>query len=168
MIQYIYRTRSLDRQLEKMLHSGKKGVLAVRQTEEIIDVFCSRQDSFQSLQHKQTKKGELRIDNCRKYDLGGGCRLITIQQGSHLFLTYAGSHDECNLWLEKHKDTPLNIASLKNSSQILHVTFSQRQAVKTPPPPDITQEPDQLEEDLFNRIDEKTLRSVFSGICQPK
>jgi len=170
MIQRIYRSRSLDRQLARMLNYGKKGTLAARQAEEIIDVFCSRVDAFQVLKRKQTKKREFRLRNCRKYNLGGGYRLITIQQRDLLFLAYAGSHDECHLWLERNKGAPLGASSILNSRKILHVEFSQQQpqTVETSPISDFTQEPDHLEEEIFSRIDEKTRRFVFSGICQSK
>lgn len=151
-----------------LLARGVQGTLAAKQAEEIIEVLCSRIGAFQVLKRKQTKRGEFRLENCRKYDLGGGYRLITIQNGDLLFLTYAGNHDECHLWLEKHKDVSLNTSSLISSSQILQVSFSQPQAVDTSQLSDSSQEPDPLEEDLFSRIDEKTLRSVFSGICQSK
>ncbi len=154
--------------MEKMLNSSKQGALAVRQAEEISHVFCSCVDAFQLLKRKQTKKGELRLDNCRKYDLGGGYRLITIQDKDHLFLAYAGTHDECHLWLERHKGTTLNTSSLVNSSNILPITFPQPQAVETAPVSDFTKEPASPEDEILSTIDDKTLRSVFSGICQPK
>lgn len=140
----------------------------MRQTEKIINVLCSRTDAFQSLQYKQTKKGELRLDKCRKYDLGSGYRLITMQWREYVFLVYAGTHDECNLWLQKQKNTTLNIASLANSSTILPVARCQFPAERNPPISEVIDEPDPLEKDLLSRIDEKTLRSVFSGLCQSK
>jgi hypothetical protein len=165
MLQYIYRTRPLDRQLKKMLISGKKGALAANQAEEIINIFCTHVDNFQILKRKQTKKGELRFDNCRKYDLGGGYRLVTLQDGDLLFLVYAGSHDECHLWLEKNKGTAFNTLSLISSSKILHVT---PKAAKTSQNSATSPKSDPLEEELFSRLDEKTLRSVFKGLCEPK
>lgn len=168
MIQHIYRTKSLDRQLNRMRHSGKKGALAVRQTEEIIDELCSCGDPFQVLKRKQIKNRELRLINCRKYDLGAGYRLIAIQDKDCLILAYAGSHDECHLWLENHRNTLLNASSFKNSSTIIHAAYSLPQPEESSPITDSTPDSDPYEEDLLGRIDEKTLRYVFSGLYQSK
>lgn len=52
---------------------------------------------------KTTHHGESRLKNCVKYDLGDGCRLITIQDNKMILLAYFGDHDECDKWLEAHR-----------------------------------------------------------------
>lgn len=59
------------------------------------------EDPFKGL--KATKHGESRIKSCRKYDLGNGCRLITVNKDGNCFLLYAGSHDDCDRWLERNR-----------------------------------------------------------------
>ena len=49
-----------------------------------------------------TKYGEKRIKNCRKYDLGCGYLLITLQRCKTVFIPFLGSHDECQRWLENN------------------------------------------------------------------
>ena len=56
---------------------------------------------------KTTNHGESRIDKCVKYDLGGGVRLITIQDSGVVLLCYAGTHDDCDQWLNKNRGSTL-------------------------------------------------------------
>ncbi|SVE46214.1 uncharacterized protein METZ01_LOCUS499068, partial [marine metagenome] len=55
-----------------------------------------------------THHGEKRIKKCIKYDLGfSGCRLITIQDQRVISLQFAGSHDDCDNWLNKNRGQTL-------------------------------------------------------------
>lgn len=49
-----------------------------------------------------TKRGEGRIDKCRKLDLGGGYRLIYFVDGAVCILPYIAAHDECDRWLKRN------------------------------------------------------------------
>jgi len=168
MIQYVYRTKSLDRRLDRLRKSDKKGVQAARQVEKIIDILNCCGDAFQLLKRKQTKYGELRLSNCRKYDLGSGYRLITVQDEDCLILVYVGSHDDCHLWLEKQKDASMNVSILKSSGNLIHVTYSRLQPDESLPLTNFAPETDPYEEDLLGKIDEKTLRYIFCGLCWEK
>lgn len=50
-----------------------------------------------------TNHGEKRVSKCRKYDLIGSCRLITVIDADACYLLYAGSHDACDKWLERNR-----------------------------------------------------------------
>lgn len=50
-----------------------------------------------------TKYGEYRIRKCVKYDLGCGYRMITIWRNHDIFVSYVGTHDECDRWLENNR-----------------------------------------------------------------
>ena len=56
---------------------------------------------------KTTNHGESRVDKCVKYDLGDGVRLITIQDSGVVLLCYAGTHDECDRWLNRNRGSTL-------------------------------------------------------------
>ena len=82
--------------------AGKKGAIAAKEADEIINRLiqgCVSTDEIGVM----TKNGEYRIKKCTKYDLGCGYSLITVLDGGCVFVTYIGTHDECNLWLEKNK-----------------------------------------------------------------
>ena len=71
---------------------------------------------------KLTKYGENRIKNCQKYDLGGGCRLVTVQKDACIILLYVGSHEETDKWLESKK----GLEFLDKNSHKIHAIFEQR------------------------------------------
>lgn len=50
-----------------------------------------------------TRHGESRIKNCRKYRLNESCRLVTVVNDDRCWLLYAGSHNDCEKWLNKNK-----------------------------------------------------------------
>ena len=50
-----------------------------------------------------TKHGENRISKCRKYDLTKFCRLITVADAGFCYLLYAGTHDNCDAWINRHR-----------------------------------------------------------------
>ncbi|WP_462325406.1 hypothetical protein [Desulfoplanes sp.] len=107
---------------------------------------------------RQTRHGEQRIRNCRKFNLGSGYRLVSIQAGTHLFFEYVGSHDQCHLWLE-------------NNRGMVPVPAANERIVVVQPAVDRSGAPrleileDEYERSLMEKLDDKTLRMVFSGIC---
>ena len=115
------------------------------------------------LRCKRTKYGELRLQNCRKYDLGGGYRLLCLRNGNHLIFVYAGTHDECHLWLEAHRGISLDAGIFMESLIPLTVP----QGYEDPEGTEfllVSPEPDQYEEELLARLDEKTLNDIFRGL----
>lgn len=50
-----------------------------------------------------TNNGENRIAHCRKYDLTGYARLITVYTNDVCIFLFAGDHDASDAWLEKNK-----------------------------------------------------------------
>lgn len=165
MIQNFYKTRSLDSQLDKLRRSDKKGVMAASRAEQIINMLLLYSGmETEDLRYKRTKHGELRLKNCRKYDLGGGYRLLNLRNGNHLIFVYAGTHDECHLWLETHRGISLDAAIFVESL----ITLTVPQGYEHPECAEILQvspDSDQYEEELLARLDEKTLVHIFRGLA---
>ena len=156
MIRSVYRDPRFDKQLETINKAGKKGTIAAKEADEIINRLIRGCDSPAEI-GVMTKSGEYRIKKCTKYDLGCGYRLITILDEDCLFVTYIGTHDECNLWLEKNKF--LQPRADKSRGKIFTVQkpvvdslFVKQQKAKTE------------DEPFLQTIDEKYLRIIFSGL----
>jgi hypothetical protein len=153
-----HRPPRFNKCLENLRKSGGKGALAARRAEGIIESLQNKPDAVNQLRNRLTKHGELRIDRCIKFNLGGAYRLVGVRKGRNLVFTYVGTHDDCDRWIENNRG---------------HVPPIERDAA--PPPPEAkadessgeTIEP-QADFDalLMERIDEKVLRKVFSGICR--
>ena len=108
-----------------------------------------------------TRSGERRIKKCRKYDLGNGYRLISIQKGATVILLHIGTHDDADRWLERNRGLALEDLDDYRSG---HARLGECQETSE------DNECDRcgfLEDDadLSAEIDDKILRSIFSGIC---
>lgn len=63
-----------------------------------------------------TNHGETRIDKAIKYDIGGnGCRLVTVQNDGHIFLCFAGTHDDVDKWLDKNRGLTIRVDKNKRA-----------------------------------------------------
>ena len=64
-------------------------------------------DPFKNL--PTTNHGESRIKGCVKYDLTGRCRLVTVQKDGRCVFLYAGTHDDCEKWINGHRGLDLAV-----------------------------------------------------------
>jgi len=102
-----------------------------------------------------TKYGEHRIIKCIKYDLGCGYRLITIRRGDQVFVSYIGTHDECDRWIENNRRLRLQVFKDRG----LKVPVSEKAS-----PVKIESRPPADDDPCFYPIDEKYLRMIFCGL----
>jgi len=148
------------------LKSDKKGILAAKQARAIIDeVRHNGGDIPLTVSLKRTKHGERRANNCEKYDLGGGYRLITLRDGTYLYVAFVGSHDECDLWFKLQRDMDFS----KGSAHVEIVPPKEKGAENSQEETPLLQtnlEEDMYESELLNRVDDAILRHVFSGFYQ--
>lgn len=97
----LYIEARVEKQLERMRRSDRKGQLAA--DEALLLMRMLRDGEAETATAMPTKYGELRLENCVKYDLGAGRRLVTLKHGSGLFVIYAGNHDNCDRWLQRNR-----------------------------------------------------------------
>lgn len=110
-----------------------------------------------------TRYGEARIKGCRKYNLGAGYRLITLKQGSNLYLLFVGTHDECDRWIENNREH-LPLEMIAERCRTLDRTVRQKQLVGKPSPlSDL-----ESEEDWIPALSDGDLRIIFSGLVENK
>ena len=99
----LFVSSKVESRIAALEKAGKSGKALAQKATGIIDSLAS--GDFQhhmDVVENYTKYGEKRIKNCRKYDLGCGYRLITLQRGKTVFIPFLGSHDECQRWLENN------------------------------------------------------------------
>ena len=99
----LFVSSKVESRIAALEKAGRSGKAISQKATGIIDSLASGDvrnpmDAVESY----TKYGEKRIKNCRKYDLGCGYRLITLQRGKTVFIPFLGSHDECQRWLENN------------------------------------------------------------------
>ena len=158
MISHMYYLHKLEKRFDELERTCIQGRKAVEQAKNLVHEMKEGVDHRAHI--KQTKHGELRIKNCKKFDLGSGYRMVTVQQGTCIYLLYIGSHDDCHHWIENHR------GYLPDSGDCKDVYLVPRpekvSAPERPEPPECD-----YEDLLMQKIDDRLLRSIFSGLCCP-
>jgi len=110
-----------------------------------------------------TKYGEKRIKNCRKYDLGCGYRLITLQRGETVFIPFLGSHDECQRWLEKNSRLK---AFHAGKGSTIHIEDRDSSPANLRDVESIEENMDMDDDSFPQNLTDKDLRTVFRGLVE--
>lgn len=162
----IHSATRFAKHLEALRKSGKIAALAAAKVEILLENLAILSDRAPEVQIKRTKKGELRVRNCQKYDLGGGYRLVCVKEGQHLFLLYVGTHDDCDRWLDNNRGMKIAfdgghdaISFAEQEAQLISQSSEEERA-------DL--EVDEYEHKLLAKIDDKILRQIFRGICKER
>ncbi len=163
MIRYVHYSWSLEKQLAGLRKAGKKAELAASKCVIILNEINHYGCHCATVLSQRTRKGELRIKNCVKYDLGGGYRLVTIRADSHLFIPFVGSHDDTDQWIEHHRyDTFVPRKLLYRCEE--RVARPDVAQISHYEPQMVDDRSDEYEDQLNARLDEGQLKSVFQGL----
>lgn len=154
--------RSLDKQLEKLSTSCKKSELAVLKCRQLLSDIREYGVQHESVLTKRTRKGEQRLKNCVKYDMGGGYRLVTVMVENHLFVTSLGSHDETDQWFDRHKNDDFIAENPHYSRE--RICLSRGASNPTSPAAEQPIETDAYEAQLEAKLDETILLLIFQGL----
>lgn len=99
----IHNRGSFNKALKELRQSGGPKQKAAEQVSRIIGDFTVGGETLAKL----TNNGESRIAHCVKYDLQGGCRLVTIQNDGVVWLVYVGDHTSVDRWLDANRGLTL-------------------------------------------------------------
>ena len=156
----IHRELQLQKCLNKLYKAGGRAALAAERVETIIATTASHDGIRPAQINKLTRHGEARIDKCKKFDLVGGYRLVYVREEDHYFFLFAGTHDDCDRWLNNHRNLKPEIGD-ENTPLIA----SQTANVTPAPVQGITEHDVDYDDLLMKNIDEKMLRRIFRGLC---
>lgn len=158
----IHQTRRFAKRLVAMAKAGKNERIVAERAQRII-ADLQINPLHEEAECKRTRHGELRLNDCRKYDLSCGFRLIALKRERRLIFSYIGSHDDCQRWIENNRDyqdeidsVPVPLAGAENHLQ-------PEPSAEAEPEPDAP-EKDEYEEQLMAKIDERLLREIFAGL----
>jgi hypothetical protein len=160
-----FRTATFDRKLEDLRAIGGFASVAAGKADQLICLITNEKGDKLREKFGLTRHGEHRIRRCQKYNLGCGCRLVFIRKGCHIVLLYIGSHDDCSRWLERNSRMVYELDGASNSSEISTHSCMEDSSV---PGDEIAEEcrTYEYEEQLMRRIDDRTLRKIFSGLTR--
>lgn len=161
MILSIYLDSKFKKSLNELREKGGSSSLAAKKVDDLIKRLLLRGRDYSHAVGKLTKNGEFRIKHCKKYDLGNGYRLICFEEGNQLVLLYVGTHDECSRWLERNKGLKYRIDDCNGDFLVtkeIPAVHLPKGKVKDPV--------GEYEENIMSKIDDKTLRKIFCGLCE--
>ena len=159
----LFVSSKVESRIAALEKAGKSGKALAQKATSIIDRLASGdvRNHTDTVVESYTKYGEKRIKNCRKYDLGCGYRLITLQRGKTVFIPFLGSHDECQRWLENNSRLK---AFHAGKGKIIHI--EDRKAPLTNLRDVDTLDMDLDDDGLLQDLTDKDLRSVFNGLVE--
>lgn len=102
MIPLIQRETQFNKSLAALRRAGGLAARAANEVDSILGRLVLQGGATNEI-GKLTKHGESRIRNCVKYDLSGGYRLVCITQDEYILFLYAGSHDDCDRWINNNR-----------------------------------------------------------------
>lgn len=155
-MKFVCVSKKVETRIEALKKNGKTGMTLANKAKTIIESLASG-----SVQHHLdtigsfTKYGEKRIRNCRKYDLGWGYRLITLQRGETVYIPFLGSHDNCQRWLENNS----RLKDFNSGSRRTIRVVKENTAIMDEHVDNTTND-----HDSFKHLTNKDLRFVFSGL----
>ncbi len=161
-IRLIYRDPLFDRTLGDLRAKGGHAALAADKAVEFLGLLSESDGNSGRQKFRFTRKGESRIENCRKVDLGSGFRIVCIQKDRRLVLLYIGTHDDCFRWIGRHRTAEYDLEAIADDAWIPVPEKTQHCSDNTFTDEDRFVEA--YEEDLLRRIDDALLRKVFVGI----
>lgn len=165
MLNTIYIGSQIISKTKQLQRSTAKGKQALEHYHQIVALL--RNDSLDTIElmNKRTKYGELRVQNCIKYDLGAGYRLITIKKQDQLYLQFLGSHDEADSWLNLHKGFIPCFTTRCYPLRYAITAANQQDKDQEVEPESVV---DEYEKRLMSNLDDKILQQIFSGICEQR
>lgn len=163
MISHVLLRNHFIRQLKRLRRVGGMAKAVAEHAEAIIQQWvCGDVTSPRQLT-RSTLYGEVRIKDCRKYDLVDAYRLLTVMAEDHLIFLFVGTHDECDQWIRHN--TGWEPEGKKNGDRILPV----QKPIPRTADEDVEPKEDETAEDyLLGEINERDLRIIFSGICRSR
>ena len=160
MITTLYLDAKLDKQLQALSRSDKKAALAAERAHEIVAKLKAGPPLADA--GSTTKRGELRIKGCIKYNLGSGYRLVALKQGRDLYLLYAGSHDDCHRWIENNRQLPIADIRRRSRRVLIDNSHDHEQCRDTEKETIDRKETDNASQGL----DDRQLRTIFTGLIR--
>jgi hypothetical protein len=163
-VKKVYRDPLFNRTLVQLRSKGGYAAVAAAKAEEFIGFLSGKDGGSERHKFRFTRKGEYRIQHCRKVDLGCGYRIVCIQKDQRLVLLYIGTHDDCFRWIERHRTAEYDLDAIAGDTWLPVAVPSVNQQRHDDAVIDEDRFADEYEEVLLSRVNDALLRQVFSGL----
>lgn len=160
----IYRTPLFEKCCAQMTARGGIAMEAVRKLDEILSNLLAPDAAAARQMFRYTRQGENRIRYCRKIALGSGFRAVLLERDNRVVFLFAGSHDECDRWIMRHRradwdfDDGSESAVPESAAWTEDTEYSLREELYLE-----RQWLDRYEAEINARMDEAALLNIFKG-----
>jgi len=166
----IYIHTRVEKELERLKYQENTSGFAAEKAHQIICSLAGGETLINA--GRLSRKGDARIQNCLKYDLSKGHRLVCVKEKNNIYVLFIGNHDSCHTWLDKHRC--INIKNILEQMLPFGGRSFPARAVCAPHP--ITHRASEIERmndpwggayeeaEALPTISQKDLRIVFQGI----
>jgi hypothetical protein len=165
-IRKIYRDPLFDRTREELRSKGGYAAVAAGKADAFISVLGGNAAAGDRDKFRFTRKGEYRIKNCRKVDLGCGYRIVCIQKDQRLVLLYIGTHDDCFRWIDRHRTAEYDLESVAENAWIDIGGARSAEPATHKKVSEDDRFAEEYETSLMGQLDDAVLRKVFSGLIE--
>ena len=161
-VSHVHRTPRFDSALRDLRSQGGRALLIAERVENMVIGLLHGKGISEI--GRQTRNGEYRIDQCFKFYLGSGYRVVCLIRGKCLVFLYAGTHDDCCRWVERNRGMKYDSIDMSGAMLIIKVS-----AAGLPMPAEIEEErrfSEEYEESIMKRLDDGILRRILCGRAQ--
>lgn len=152
----VHRTERFDRCLQNLRQDGGDAAIAAEKAELLIREIA--QGGSSSLEQRwKTNNGEARIDGCRKFYIGRRYRLICIKEDQQILLLLAGTHDDCDRWLDSNRGASFGMEQITAAIPLAPESAKPFVAADVVPEVEI--------EEKREELSQRELRLIFRGLC---
>ena len=151
----IHRTERFDRCLQNLRQDGGDAAIAAEKAELLIREIAQGRSS--SLERRwKTNNGEARIDGCRKFYIGHRYRLVCVKEDKQILLLLAGTHDDCDRWLERNRGASFGMGQIA-------IPSTPESAMSFAAVDSVTEV--EVIEESHEELSQRELRLIFRGLC---
>lgn len=160
MERLIHRDKRFEDALAGMKAKGGRTAAVAEKAEALIASMQSNPQMDPLSLVRLTRNGESRIEDCVKFDLGGGYRIVILAKGRHVVFLHIGTHDECFRWINRNRGVRFEVGDADG----VRPRLVEKESAEEVLPPDVLEEREfvlRYEEQFMRSLDEGALRRVF-------
>lgn len=164
MAAIIYDPVQFAKKIEKLEKSGGKARFAAKEAQEIIQELAGMDHLSPKLSSKLTQNGDARLDNCCKFQLVSGYRLVVIRKEGWFVMLFLGTHDETDNWIKNNTGVSFDClrGEVVPAVKLIKNESVENACVEDDIPPSIYD----LDIPLDEVLDHQTIDEIFCGISR--
>lgn len=164
MAAIIYDPVQFAKKVDKLEKAGGKAAFAVCEALEIIQDLANHSRMLPKLRCRLTKSGDARLENCCKFKLVSGYRLVVVRKDGWFVILCLGTHDEADNWIKNNMGVSFDCS---RGEVVPAVSLSKEESAEnTCQEGDVPPGIHDLDIPLDEVLDHQTIDEIFCGISR--